>query len=98
MKFRTMKNIFKILFIIAIISIYHEMFKNSYTIFLSNKWVFNFNVSQYSSIIRESLLINNQKTKLLTFESTIFSDIPESDFRHFRGLEKNLLCLILTDR
>ena len=97
MKFRIFKNIFKFLFIIAIISIYHKMYINSFTIFLSNEWIFNFNVSQYSSIIRESLLESNQRAKLLTFESTIFSDLPESDFQ-FKDLKNNLLCMILTDQ
>ena len=64
-------------------------------IFLSSEWIFNLNVSQYSSIIRESKM--NNKIKQLKFETTIFSDIQE-DQASFKSLQKNLNCVILTDQ
>ncbi len=54
----------------------------------TDDWVFNYNVSQYSSIIhikRESAFI----------ESLIFMDIAEKDLTSFY-LNNNLKCLVLT--
>ena len=68
---------------------------NGFKIFTSNDWIFNWNVSQYSSIIRESKI--NNSTKLLKFETTIFSDLQE-DQASLKSLKTYLYCLILTDQ
>ena len=103
MNIRLFKTIFKIFFLVLLVfvlgNIDHSSLQsnNGYKIFLSKEWIFNWNVSQYSSIMRVSFINNNQTTKLLTFESTIFSDLPEDEF-NFKELEKNLSCMILTNR
>ena len=99
-KLRFLKNILKITIFYLIISNAYTFFTHhhrSYDFVLSsNEWIFNCNISQYSSIVRESLVDNN-RSKLFTFESTIVSDLPEHLLNNSQ-LEKNLKCAISTDR
>ena len=99
-KIRYLRNMFKIIILYLIISNAYEFFtyhRRKFDFVLSsNEWIFNCNISQYSSIVHESLIDNN-RSKLFTFESTIFSDLP-AHLLNNNQLKKNLICVILTDR
>ena len=91
--------IFKLIIVILTCTILFSIYQffilpNNFEEFTTNEWIFNCNVSQYSSIMRETLADNN-RSKLIKFESTIFSDLAAN---LHQNLDKNLQCAILTDK
>ena len=61
----------------------------NYTFYTSHDWVFNFNISQYST------LVSQHKNNSILFETTVFVDHIELGPNASDFLNQNLMCFIL---
>ena len=69
-----------------------QLNRSNFTLYTSHDWVFNFNISQYSTLVSQP-----KNSNCILFETTVFVDHIELESNARDYLNQNLMCFILVD-